>query len=40
MLPAKVTREFRGVKYHITITKNEKMFIHYENDKKEVYINI
>ena len=27
MLPAKITRVFRGKEYHITITKNEKMFI-------------
>jgi len=40
MLPAKVTREFRGVKYNITITKNEKTFIPYENDKKEVFIEL
>ncbi len=40
MLPAKVTREFRGVKYNITITKNEKAFIPYENDKKEVFVEL
>ena len=27
MLPAKITREFRGCKYNVTITKNEKLFI-------------
>ena len=32
MLPAKVTREFRGRKYNITITQNKKCFIDsYEN---------
>lgn len=30
MLPAKNKREFRGHKYNITITKNEKMFIPYD----------
>ena len=40
MLPAKVTRVFRGVKYNITITKNEKVFIPFDASKKEVEVNI
>ena len=40
LLPAKVTRIFRGVKYNITINKNEKVFIPYDADKKEVNIEI
>lgn len=35
MLPAKVTREFRGCKYEITITKNESAFIPHEEGRKE-----
>ena len=34
LLPAKVTRVFRGKKYNITITKNEKIFI--KDDDKNV----
>lgn len=33
MLPAKVTREFRGCRYEITITKNEKKFIPHETGR-------
>jgi len=40
MLPAEVTREFRGCKYHITITKNEKVFIKHEEGRKEYTITI
>ncbi len=40
MLPAKVTRKFRGCTYHITITKNEKQFISYDSKQKEVSVNI
>ena len=35
-LPAKVTRVFRGKKYNITITKNEKIFI--KDDDKNVNV--
>ena len=35
MLPAKVTREFRGCKYEITITKNEKFFVPHVDGRKE-----
>ncbi len=35
MLPAKVTREFRGCRYEITITKNEKKFIPHTEGRKE-----
>ncbi len=38
MLPAKVTREFRGKKYEITITKNEKRFIPFSSDEGKVVI--
>ncbi len=34
MLPAKVTREFRGCKYDITITKNQKVLIPHEDGRK------
>jgi len=34
MLPAKVTREFRGCKYEITITKNENVFIPHVEGRK------
>ena len=40
MLPAKVKRVFRGVTYNITITKNEKVFIPYDNTKDVVEVNI
>ncbi len=40
MLPAKVTREFRGCKYHITITKNEKKFIPHVAGRKEFSVEI
>ena len=36
LLPAKVTRVFRGKKYNITITKNEKIFI--KDDDKNVNV--
>ena len=35
MLPAKVAREFRGCKYEITITKNEKFFVPHVDGRKE-----
>ncbi len=38
MLPAKITREFRGVKYHITITQNKKVFVPFDGTQKEVEI--
>lgn len=38
MLPAKVTRVFRGVTYHITITENKKVFVPYSEQEKEVEI--
>ena len=40
MLPAKVTRMFRGVKYEITITKNNKVFVPFKKDKDIVEITI
>lgn len=40
MLPAKVTRVFRGCKYNITITKNEKVFIPHVEGRKEYSIEI
>ena len=40
MLPAKVTRVFRGCKYNITITKNEKVFIKHADDIEEYDITI
>ena len=38
MLPARVTRVFRGCRYNITITKNEKIFIPHMEGKKEYSI--
>ncbi len=38
MLPAKVTRVFRGVTYHITITENKKLFVPYSTEEKNVEI--
>ena len=40
MLPAKVTRVFRGCTYHITITKNEKKFIPQVEGRKELEVTI
>ena len=40
MLPARVTRVWRGCRYDITITKNEKTFIPYVEGKKEHIIEI
>lgn len=40
MLPAKVTRMFRGVKYNITINSNKKTFIPYRESEKEVSVEI
>lgn len=40
MLPAKVTRVFRGCTYHITITKNERAFIPHETGREEFEITI
>ena len=40
MLPAKVTREFRGCRYNITITKNEKKFIPHVEGRKEFDVEI
>ena len=40
MLPAKVTRIFRGCKYEITITKNEKRFIPHEEERTEFSVMI
>ncbi|MBR2499578.1 MAG: hypothetical protein IKB60_00705, partial [Clostridia bacterium] len=40
MLPAKVTRVFRGVKYNITINSNKKVFIPYENEQREINIEV
>ena len=38
MLPAKITRMYRGIKYNITITQNRKMVIPFDDSKKEVDI--
>ena len=40
MLPAKVTREFRGCKYNITITKNEKVFVPHEEGRTEYAVEV
>ena len=40
MLPARVTRVWRGCRYDITITKNEKTFIPYVKDRKEFVVTI
>ena len=38
MLPAKVTRVFRGTTYRITITENKKMFVPCSDKEKDVEI--
>lgn len=38
MLPAKVVREFRGCKYDITITKNERVFIKHSGKDMKITI--
>ena len=38
MLPAKITRVFRGKTYSITITKNEKRFIDASSGETEIVI--
>lgn len=38
MLPAKVTRKFRGRTYNITITKNEKRFIAFDDGQTEITV--
>ena len=40
MLPANVIREFRGCKYNITITKNEKVFVEHQEGRKEYVIEV
>ena len=40
MLPAKVTRVFRGCRYHITITANRRVFVEYVKGQKEVKIKV
>lgn len=40
MLPAKVTRIFRGTKYEITITSNNKVFIPHEEGKDVVQVTV
>ena len=40
MLPAKVTRIFRGTKYEITITSNNKVFIPHEEGKGVVKVTV
>ena len=38
MLPAKITRKFRGKTYNITITKNEKVFIPFDGGTEQVIV--
>ena len=38
MLPAKVTRKFRGKTYNIRITQNKKVFVKYTDDIKDINI--
>lgn len=40
MLPAKVTRVFRGCKYEITITKNQKVFVEHEAGRTQYTVEI
>lgn len=40
MLPAKVTRVFRGCRYEIEITENKKVFIHHVEGRKECFVKI
>ena len=38
MLPAKITRVFRGKTYNITITRNEKKFIHENSTQTDITV--
>ena len=40
MLPAKVTRKFRGCRYDITITQNKRTFVPCAKDRKEFVVTI
>ena len=40
MLPAKVTREFRGCKYEIEINQNKKTFVAHEDGRKEYMVTV
>lgn len=40
MLPAKVTREFRGCRYEITITQNKKVFLEHVEGRKQFEVEI
>lgn len=40
MLPAKVTRVFRGCTYYITIYSNDTVFIPYEESRNELHVNV
>ena len=40
MLPAKISRVFRGVKYNITIKSNTKVFVPYEEGVNEVNVEV
>ena len=40
LLPAKVTRVFRGCTYHITITRNEEIFIPHKEGRQEYIVTI
>ena len=40
MLPAKVTRVFRGCRYDITIRENKKVFVKHEEGRKEVKVEL
>lgn len=38
MLPAKVTRVFRGKRYNITITQNKKVFVKYSDEATDIIV--
>ena len=40
LLPAKVTRVFRGCRYEITITKNQKLFLPHVDGRKQLTVTV
>ena len=39
-LPAKVTRVFRGCRYEITITKNQKLLLPHVDGRKQLTVTV
>ena len=40
LLPAKVTRVFRGCRYEITITKNQKLLLPHVDGRKQLSVTV